>query len=165
MLEAGADIEAALRSGMRFLTRRAHAIREIEQKLRSRGHSDEAIAGAMAELDRLGLLDDRDFAVAYLTERMARGVAPVRVKLELAARGVNDEAIRAAVRGVANSDEGDAAWRRTAALVTRRAAKMKGLSVDAKRRRLLAFMVRRGFNDDGARQLARELARKGAAID
>lgn len=164
-LEVAADVEAALRSGMRFLAMRSHAAREIRLKLQARGHSEEAIEGAAAQLERLGLIDDRDFAVAFLAERMARGVAPIRVKFELAAKGVADGAIQAAVRGVRESDEVEAAWERTAAQVRRRAAGMAKLSRDARRRRLMAFMIRRGFNNEAARELARELAKEEAPGD
>jgi regulatory protein len=159
-LDAAADVEAAFRAGLRGLEQRAHGTTELGRKLDRRGHTPEAVAGALDRLTRLGLLDDEAFARGYVEVRARRGRGPLRIKHDLARLGVAP-GVAAAALAVLQSDEAPDPMAKTLAQAERRVAAMTGLSRDAKRRRLLAFFARRGWSGAEANQHVRRLTGEG----
>lgn len=79
---------------LRLLTRREHSRLELERKLsRHPGTADDAgtgekIAAVLDELEQAGLLSDSRFAAAYVSERLAKGFGPLRIRAELQQRGI-----------------------------------------------------------------------------
>jgi len=142
-LGAAADLEAAYRTVLDALQRRAQARGELGRRLVRRGHRREAVEAALDRAESLGLLDDEAFAVHYVQTRGARGRGPARLRRDLLARGV-DRALVDRVLAAECPGGGD-----TAAvpleLATKRAEQLGGLSRTVKRRRILAYLARRGF--------------------
>jgi regulatory protein len=132
--------QRALDAALNLLSYRPRSAREIERRLGQRGFSPAAIAAARARLDRYGLVDDAAFARYWVEQRQAfrpRGAAALRA--ELRAKGVPAEEVAAAVP--TGADEGEAAYR--AGLP--RVRSLAGLDAVAFRRRLGAYLQRRGF--------------------
>ena len=142
-LAQAADVEAAYRTVLRALERRPHARVDLGRRLLRRGLAAEAVEAALGRADRAGLLDDRGFARHYVATRAERGRGPARLARDLSlmgvARGYIDEAIA--------EQWPDDVDRRAlpAALAAKRAAQLGGLARPVKRRRLLAYLARRGF--------------------
>lgn len=168
--EGGAElIDAAGRCtaydrAMNALASRGRSTKELERWLGQRGIATAHIAPTIAKLTKLGLLDDARFAQDFVRARVAgRGTSVWSLRRDLARRGVDrslaDEAITAAMTegGV---DE--------LAVARREAArKWKTLSrVDrvVARRRLMAFLLRRGFPGDVVQTVSRELLRERDGI-
>lgn len=151
-LDAAADEEGAIRAALRMLERRAHSRREVARKLTHRGHADGAVAGALARLERLRLLDDAAFAEQYVVARAARGRGPARLRRDLEGLGVAGPSIDRAM-GRLGEDPALDPWHRTLAQAERRAAAMAGLPRATRVRRLSAFFARRGFADERAREV------------
>lgn len=151
-LDAAADEEAAFRAGLRAIERRGHARQELARKLGHKGHPEEAVVGAIDRLARLGVLDDRAFAQAWVTARLARGRGPARLRRDLAALGVEPAIIAEVLAGAARDEAAPDPLERTLAQARRRLAGMQGLPRQAQRRRLLAFFARRGWAGDEARR-------------
>jgi regulatory protein len=153
-LDRAADEEGAFRAALRALERRAHGERELANKLERRGHTGDAIAAAAERLRALGLLDDLVFARAYIAGRTGRGRGPIRLRHDLHRLGVAKEmaeqALAELLAGIVDPLE------RPRALVAKRARQMAGLSTEARRRRLLAFLGRRGYQGSDARSLIEE---------
>ncbi len=57
---------------LELLARREHSTRQLIDKLRRRGHSEESIERAVENLQTHGYLDDRRFACAWITDRLRR---------------------------------------------------------------------------------------------
>ena len=122
------------------------------------------IAATIAKLTALGLLDDTRYAHEFVRSRVAgRGTSVWSLRRDLSRRGVErslaDEAINAAM-GEAGMDELAVARREGA-------KKWKTLSrVDrvVARRRLMAFLLRRGFPGDVVQEVSRELLRERDGI-
>lgn len=142
-----ADEEAAYRTTLRVLERRPFASRNLARRLVLKGHPPEAAAAAVARAERNGLLNDAQFALHYVQTRAARGRGPLRLRRDLALlgvdRGVVDRALEEAF-GAGGTDAPSAE-----ALARKRLAHLKGLPRPVQRRRLLAYLARRGFAGDG----------------
>lgn len=114
-MRAVLDSAAAVRrSAMDLLARREHGRVELERKLRLRGASDELIGNALDRLEADGLLDESRYLYCYVGSRARAGYGPLRIREELAQRGLPREAI---ARSLAEADVDWAAqlrevWRR-----------------------------------------------------
>jgi len=142
-LQAAADVEAALRSALRALERRGFAREDLGRRLIRKGHPATAVAQALDQADALGLLDDRSFAQQFAAARADRGQGPARIRLDLRSRGVADEIVEAVLAEAFPTDEAVEAM--VLRLAEKRAAQLGGLPRTARRRRLLAYLARRGF--------------------
>lgn len=159
-LDAAADEEAAFRAAIKAIEQRAHGTVELTRKLGRRSHGEEAVAGAVARLTRLGLLDDAAFARSYVEVRARRGSGPMRIRHDLARLGVPNDVVAAALSTLQDEEAPDP-MAKTLAQAERRVASMKGLTRDAKRRRLLAFFARRGWSGSVANGHVRRLVGEG----
>jgi regulatory protein len=90
------------------------------------------------------MLDDADYARHYVRVRAPKGFGRSRLLTDLMARGVDRRLAERCIDEVVTAEEVDPAeqvW----ALARRRAQQLDGLPPDTRRRRLLAYLGRRGF--------------------
>jgi regulatory protein len=73
---------------LRLLSQREHSRSELRRKLLERGSAAEAVDELLDHLQDTGLQSDRRFAEALARSRVARGYGPLRVRSDLARRGV-----------------------------------------------------------------------------
>lgn len=135
--------EAAMRAGLACLSHRPFASADLARRLRRRGHAPLAVSGAIDGLRTMGLLDDAEFAEAYVRSKSERGRGPARLRHDLGAMGVAREVIDAALAARWPGGEVDEAM--PLALARRRAAQLGALDHGTKRRRIVAYLARRGF--------------------
>ena len=157
-LDRAADEEGAFRAALRALERRSHGERELGIKLERKGHTREAIALAVERLRALGLLDDAAFARAYIASKSERGRGPIRLRHDLAMLGVRREITEQALAELAAG--ADDPLEQPRALVAKRLRQLASLPPDARRRRLLAYLGRRGYRGSEARALVEEALRR-----
>ncbi len=153
-LGRAADEEAAYRTILRALHRRSHARADLARRLVRRGHAADAVEAALGRAEQHGFLDDAAFATHYVQTRSERGRGPSRLTRDLLALGVARSTIERAVAERWPPETDRAAL--PAALAARRAAQMGDLPRPVKRRRLLAFLARRGFNGSDAIEAVRK---------
>jgi regulatory protein len=142
-LAEAADAEAAYRTVLRALERRSFARRDLERRLLRKGHPQPAVEAALARAADLGLLDDAAFARDFVQTRAARGRGPGRLVRDLLAMGVERGHIDRAI--AAEWPEGSDRTGVPQALASKRAAQLGALPRPVKRRRVLAYLARRGF--------------------
>jgi SOS response regulatory protein OraA/RecX len=154
-LNAAADAEGAFRTALRALQRRSFACVDLGRRLVRKGHPSVAVDIALERLAANGLLDDAAFALSYAEVRSSRGRGPARVRRDLAGMGVGRDAIDRAVAAVwpPEVDNGQ----RALELARARAARLAKLPRVAQRRRLLAFLARRGYTGDVAHRAVSQL--------
>jgi regulatory protein len=155
-LQAAADAEAAARAALRALARRPYARVDLGRRLVRKQHPPAAVERALERMAAQGLLDDRRYAEHFAATRAARGRGPARLVSDLVRQGVERRAAEAAVR-VALTAEGidpGAAVRR---VTERRAAQLGALPPAVKRRRLLAYLARRGYEGYAVRAVVEEV--------
>jgi regulatory protein len=139
------DLERAFASALRSLGRRDHSIAELELKLGARGYPAEVVARVIARLSASGYLDDRRFAEQWAESavRNGRGYGP-RLRLELNRRGVPRDIVADVVANIS------AAYGEKETLARIVARKYAGFdpqaASDGDRRRVVAYLQRRGFS-------------------
>lgn len=87
--EAGDWTAAALEAAaVGLLARREHSRAELQRKLAERGAPDGLIGEVLESLAARRLQSDERYAESLITSRIGRGQGPVRIRRELAERGV-----------------------------------------------------------------------------
>jgi len=155
-LQELADLEAAHRAALRALVRRAHARFDLRRRLLQKQHPAAAVDGALARLSAAGLLDDARFAVEYAAAKAHRGRGPARLIGDLLAQGVDRRTAEAAV-STALAAEGVDPAEAVRVLAEKRARQLGGLAPAVRKRRLIAFLVRRGFSGGAVREVVESL--------
>ena len=151
-----ADIEGAHRAALRAVSRRAHARYDLRRRLLQKQHPAPAVDAALARLEADGLLDDATFARTYAATRSARGRGPARLIKDLLAQGVERRVAEDAVHR-ALDDEGIDPAIAVRAVAEKRARQLAGLPAPVRKRRLLAYLARRGYQGAGVRPVVEAL--------
>ena len=155
-LQELADLEAAHRAALRALARRSHARFDLRRRLLQKQHPPAAVDGALDRLSAVGLLDDARFAMDYAAAKVHRGRGPARLIGDLLAQGVDRRVAEDAVRSSLATEGVDPA-QAVRALAAKRARQLAGLPAAVRKRRLVAFLVRRGFNGGEVREVVESL--------
>jgi len=160
-LTAAADAEGAFRTLLRALERRSFGRVDLARRLVRKGHPRAAVEAAVERAAGLGLLEDAAFAQSYVQTRAARGRGPARLTRDLLAMGVERSLIDRAL--AAEWPEGSDRTGVPLALAAKRAAQLGDLPRPTKRRRLLAYLARRGFAGRDITELVSRVVDKSAA--
>lgn len=131
-----------------MLEARSRGVAELRRLLIRKGEPEADVEAAIERLRASGLLDDANFA-RQLTRSKALGAGHSRRRIaqELAKRGVDRAVTNEAIDAVFN-DEGvdeDAAIQRVA---RKKLRMLTGLEPMIRRRRLYAYLARRGYDID-----------------
>ena len=149
-----ADPEAVARMiALGMLERAPRTRAELARALVRRGVPREVADGVLDRFTDVGLVDDAAFATAWVDSRHAgRGLARRALAAELRRKGIDEPTVREAVGSLSADEEFDTAR----ALVTRRLASTAGLSREARTRRLVGMLARKGFAGGLAYRVVRD---------
>jgi regulatory protein len=138
--------EAAIKAlALRDLTRT-----ELVELLVAKKHGTDVVDAAIAELEQLGLVDDKRVAEVFVRARMAEGpVSRVMVEASLIERGVEAGVVLSVLHSAmeGKDDESEALELARQRVRTSPAR----LAPDVIRRRAFGYLVRRGFEEEMAR--------------
>jgi regulatory protein len=150
--EAAADPAACHEAALRLLDRARRTRSDLARRLRDQGFPAPAVEGVLDRLAAVGLLDDAEYARAYLAARWGRRPAGWRrLQRDLRARGVGDADL-AQARAALTEREGAVDETEAARRVVAQAARRYGaLEPRVRRQRLHALLQRRGFDTDTIR--------------
>jgi regulatory protein len=150
-----AEIEGAFRTALKALERRSFARADLSRRLRRKGHAPEAVDAALERVAAIRLLDDGAFALNYVETRSSRGRGPLRLTRDLLAMGVDRRLIdRALATHAADGVDRSAL---PLSLATKRAAQLGDLPREVRRRRVLAYLARRGFAGHEVGEMVRKV--------
>ncbi len=128
-----------------LLAARGYSTRNLRRKLTRKEYESAEVEAVVARLLESGLLDDARYAREYARQRLLSGSVSVRrVHSELSVKGVSAEVARAATEQVM-ADEPVDFEKSIEAAARKKLAGMGDLPTDVKRRRVFAFLARRGF--------------------
>ncbi len=144
-LKAASNLAAALEQALRLLGFRARSRVELERRLLRSGHPPDAVDAALARCAELGYLDDQAFALSFTRDCLKLRPRGRRLLMaELRRKGVaQDVAASAIEEAFAEADLGEAEFAHE--LAHKRLRSVAGLAQPVARRRLTAYLARRGF--------------------
>jgi regulatory protein len=147
-LNREARVVQAQDAALRMLSTARRSRRDIELRLRRRETDPTVIADALTRLDALGLLNDEEFARAEAAAQLRNsGRSTGAVRRRLQQRGIAGAEAAAAIAEVVELEGVDDAERCDAA-AEKRARQLRSLAPDVAHRRLVGFLLRRGFGPD-----------------
>lgn len=151
---SGADWDAprALSYLLRLLARRDYARAELDDRLRRKTVAPEVREAALARLAELELLDDRKVAEGHVRGRRHRK-GRLALAREMTRRGLDEDARRAALAPLDDEDQAAAAR----SVLDRNAWRFRGGDVRKDRAKAAAFLARRGFPGEVAREVLEEV--------
>ena len=143
----------AYQRALGLLVRREHSATELKRKLRDRGVEADELDAALETLQRQGFQDDRRYAEALVRSRALAGQGPVRIRAELRMNGIAGSEVDAAFEA---AEAGGVDWfavaERVAARFRSAPAGRQGVDGLKHRQRAMAFLLRRGFTQEQARE-------------
>jgi regulatory protein len=146
-LLASDQASRATEAALVFLAYRPRSEKEVRDRLRRAGYEQEAIEHTISRLHEWRYLDDADFARRWVENRTAHRPRGKRLlQQELRHKGIDSETVREVIDD-ADLDETGAAE----ALARRRLPAYAGDDLIAVRRRLGAYLARRGYGYDVVR--------------
>ena len=142
-----------------MLARAPRAVRDLRRRLLLKGEAESDVDAAIERLTAAGLVDDAAYARAFVRSKVSsQGFSRRRLQQELAKRGVARDVADAAIIEVLHDDEVD-----EGANIERAALKklrtLRGLDEETRRRRLYAYLGRRGYSADQVRAALERLHR------
>jgi len=141
-----------------LLAAHARASRELERLLVKKGEPPVLAKAAVARLTEQGFLDDASFARQFARTKLAGGLSRRRMQAELARRGVTRDVADAAIDEIVTDDGVDEA-QACGRVAERKMRSLRDLPADVQRRRLYAFLARRGYELGDVRAAVDRLVR------
>jgi regulatory protein len=144
--------EVAFQAALRLLNLRARSETEIRDRLVKKGFSESAIEGVLERLRQAQLIDDEQFAQAWVENQTTfrpRGRRALR--LELRQKGINDEVIQKTLEET--TDEESLAYQ----AAEKAARRWSQLEWQEFRVKLVQFLARRGFSYGTAAPIVRRI--------
>jgi len=154
-LLAGDAEERAYDRALRYLGYRTRSRSELERYLERSGADSSVVVAVMARLERLGLVNDIEFARFWVENREAHSPrSQSALRFELQQKGLDRETINQALEEL---DPTESAYRAARPKATR-LAELAQQDGKAFRRKMSDYLARRGFNYGVIRAVLARLA-------
>jgi regulatory protein len=152
-LTEDADPESVARSiCLRQLTQGPRTRNQLADVLARRGVPEDAAGSVLDRFTEVGLIDDASFARQWVESRHhGRGLARRALAQEMRRKGVADQDVADALSAI----DGDAEGEMAAALVARKLPATRRLAPDARIRRLVGMLTRKGYSPGLAVEVVR----------
>lgn len=156
-LQAADQVAKGKELAVAQISRRPRSIAEISRYLKQKGYDSDAVAAIVADLQRVDLLDDAQFAQYWVEQRETfRPRSHMALAQELLQKGVDRSLVQTMLAGV---DEEAAAYRAAES----KARQLAHLPEETFQQKLGQFLQRRGFPYDIIRHVTNDLWRQLAA--
>lgn len=148
-LESAYNAEAVKKRAAKILSHHSISKNELSKKLREKGFSDDESEKTAEWFSERGMIDDVAFARQVAEYYKRRGCGELRIRQELSRRGIERGLIEETLAELGSSEK------ELCALIEK---KLRGRIPDAdEKRRLYAFLLRRGFKFEEIRSAMNEL--------
>jgi regulatory protein len=142
---AEADERTVRTAALALLAGRDFGRVELARRLGRRGYAAPVVDQALRNLAEQGLLREERFLEQFVAQHAARGHGPMRIRMELRERGVEGEAVEAALQ------EAGADWVQAAREARRRKFGSAAPADYRERAKQARFLQYRGFSSDQVR--------------
>ena len=137
------------------LSRSMKSRHQLAEVLKKREIPDEIALRVLTRFEEAQLIDDKVFSEAFVRSRISAGKAASVIRRELKTRGIAEALIQQSTAQISTEQEAELAEE----LAAHRYVRMVNLEPEVAKRRLLGFLLRRGFSQ----QLAYQAVRKAMA--
>lgn len=152
------ELQKAKDVAYRFLSYRPRSKKEVVQRLELRGFGEKIIKTVLNTLEEYSYINDEKFAPDWANYRLEnRPVGKRRLVNELREKGIAQEIIEKTITETYKKRDES---KMTRELAERRLVSYKGLDDKVIRRRLFAFLMRRGFSIDDSRKAIDEVLKR-----
>ena len=141
----GHSPEKAREYAFLLLKFRLRSEKELVQRLKQKGFSEELSQETVNFLKDRDFIDDRVFARGWVSSRLKRPFGLRRIKQELIQKGLDKETI---AETLAQAKEGYDESSIIRLLAEKRFSKLKGVEPLKAKQRVYAYLMRRGFSPD-----------------
>ena len=146
-----------------MLARAPRSVRDLRRRLLLKGELQADVDAAIGRLTAAGLLDDAAYARAFVRSKVSsQGFSRRRLQQELAKRGVARDIADGAITEVLHDDEVDEVGNVERAAL-KKLRTLRGLDEETQRRRLYAYLARRGYEAIDVRAVVDRLRRQHRA--
>ena len=153
LLRRNHELEQAHLRSIQYLGYRPRSLREIEQHLKKKNCRPEIIAATIGRLVDSGLIDDEAFANWWVAHRCRfKPRSAYALRFELLQKGIDESIIAAAV---GKTDDRKMALE----LLETKRKQWQRLESHKKRQKILAFLHRRGFRYEIAKNVCEDFLR------
>jgi len=132
---------------LRLLSVRSRSRSELRQRLLRADFEPEEVDAALADLEAVGLIDDEAFARELAESQKRKGMGRRAGMAALRVKGVDRELAERIAGDVNPEDEAERAME----VAAKRLPRLQGLDPVTRQRRLLDFLLRRGYDPATAR--------------
>jgi len=142
--ERAADAAAVGAGAVALLARRDYSSAGLRARLVAQGYEDVTVQHVLEELIERRYVDDERYAEQYVSYHAARGHGPKRIERELAAEGLGEQVVTAALATIAD-------WSALARELRIRRFGLKAPTSWQEKGRQARFLLYRGFSNDHIR--------------
>jgi len=145
------ELQKAKKYVYMLLSRRMYASKEIRNKLKEQGYTDEIIEEVILTMERYGYVNDRTFAEEWVQSRIHnKPKGRIVLRRELAGKGIEKDAIAEVLdQALGESGQSDLILE----MARRKARSYRNDDPVAARRKLQGFLIRRGFDYETVRNI------------
>lgn len=136
---------------LRLLSVRSRSRYELRSRLLRAGYELDEVESALVDLESVGLVDDERFAHELAEHQRRKGLGRRAGLAALRGKGVDRDLAERTVDEVQPEDDADIAFE----LASARLERLRSLSPDVLHRRLLSYLIRRGYEPVIARSAVR----------
>jgi regulatory protein len=136
---------------LRLLSVRSRSRYELRSRLLRAGYEMDEVETALVDLEGVGLVDDEAFARELAEHQRRKGLGRRAGLAALRGKGVDRDLAERTVDEVQPEDDADIAFE----LASARLERLRSLSPDVLHRRLLSYLIRRGYEPVIARSAVR----------
>lgn len=139
---------------LKFLSYRMRSEKELRDKLRKKEFAQSLIDEVIKDLKGVNLIDDFEFASAFVRDRISNSPrGRILLKQELWKKGIKKEIVEKVLREYFKGEEKELVLAKE--LLQKRKKRYEGLDENVAKRRLMSFLLRRGFSYDIVKQVLR----------
>jgi regulatory protein len=148
-----ADPDAAREAALRLLERTRRTRTDLERRLRDKGFAPATIGQVLDRLAHVGLIDDTEYARAFLAGRWGRRPAGWRrLQQQLRGKGVSEADLQAARARIEERDGAIDELATARKLLAQAAHRYAALEPRVRQQRLYALLARRGYDGEVVRR-------------
>ncbi len=148
------EYQYAKKSALDSLSYRIRSTAEIRDKLKSKKISPGTIEKTVEHLDKMGLINDEEFARQLVLSKMGKKPAGKNViRQKLFQKGISKNTADKVIEELYTADKEDEL---IADVYNKYAKKVEGMDKYQKRRKLYEYLVRKGFDNDSINEFLNE---------